>query len=461
MKKIIKPIKEALKQPEAIKYQVVRPFQLMLQSSLASTVLLVIATALALAWANSSFHELYYHFRETLVSFSIGGFKVTKELSHWVDEGLMSLFFFVVGLEIKKEMMVGELNTRAKAMLPIWAAIGGMVCPALVYVLFNYGEPSSGGWGIPMATDIAFALGAIHLLGKRVPIGLKVFLSAFAIADDLGAVFVIALFYTKDIVVENLLVSVIIIICIAIMNFFWVRKTLPYALLGILLWFFILGSGVHATVAGILVAMFIPAKGKYETERFIERVSAQLYEFRCPLDGCGYSILLNEQHQQAVLDIERACHDVETPLQRISNALHPWVSFVVLPLFAFMNAGVVINAESLAGAFSSTLTMGVVFGLVAGKPLGIILFSFIAVRSGLAALPEGVRWKHVFGAGILGGIGFTMSLFISGLSFEGMALAEQARMGIMMGSLVSGILGLVYLYVVTGAEGLKREDPGP
>jgi NhaA family Na+:H+ antiporter len=306
-----------------------------------------------------------------------------------------------------------------------------------------------------MATDIAFALGVLYVLGKRVPLGLKVFLSAFAIADDLGAAFIIALFYTREIVVGNLLISLVIIIAIAMMNLFWVRKTLPYAVLGVLLWFFILGSGVHATVAGIAVAMFIPARGKYETERFIDTVMQKLDEFRCPQDGCGYSILLDESHMNAVQGIEEACHDVETPLQRIGKALHPWVNFVVLPLFAFVNVGMPLGASEFSGALASPLSQGVFFGLLIGKPLGIGVFSYIAVRSGLAVLPEGTGWRQIIGAGMLGGIGFTMSLFISGLSFEAAGLAEQAKAGILMGSITAGTLGLSYLYIKSRRQGAR------
>lgn len=459
MRRFIGPIKEALSRPERIKHHVVRPFELFLESSNSSTVLLLIASAAAFALANSPFHEIYYHFRETAISFSLGPFSIEKALAEWVDEGLMSLFFFVVGLEIKREVLVGELNTRAKAMLPIWAAAGGMLVPGLIFLLFNYGRPSMGGWGIPMATDIAFALGLIYVLGKRVPLGLKVFLSAFAIADDLGAAFVIALFYTKDIVVGNLLVSVVIIMAIAVMNILWVRKTLPYAVLGVLLWLFILGSGVHATVAGILVAMFIPAKGKYETEKFIDMVMQKINEFRCPQDGCGYSILLNESHLNAVQAIEEACHDVETPLQRIGKALHPWVNFVVLPLFAFVNVGMPLGASEFAMALASPLSQGVFFGLLIGKPLGITVFSYIAVRSGLAVLPEATGWRQIIGAGMLGGIGFTMSLFISGLSFEAAGLQDLAKSGILIGSVASGTLGLLYLYMMSRGHGGVRPDP--
>jgi len=376
----------------------------------------------------------------------VGDFSISHSLREWIDEGLMSIFFFIVGLEIKREVLVGELATLKKAFFPVAAAIGGMLVPAAIYIIFNHGEETAHGWGIPMATDIAFALGAIFVLRNRVPLSLRIFLSAFAIADDIGAVLVIALFYTQEIVAHYFVISLILVLCIAAANFFGVRETLPYGLLGLLLWFAILGSGLHATVAGIVVAAFIPAKGLYNTDQFLQKTQSYLSEFQCPPDGCGFSVMQNERHRNAILSIELACHNSETPLQRLEHALHPWVAFGVIPLFALVNAGLTFGGMNLVEVFTSPVTLGITLGLFLGKPIGVTLFAFLAVMSGLASLPSGARWSHILGAGFLGGIGFTMSLFISGLSFPTHEMQDFAKIGIILGSCLSGLVGLILLH---------------
>jgi NhaA family Na+:H+ antiporter len=405
---------------------------------------LFFATILAFIWANlypSSYHSTWH----TELTISLGHFQITNSLVHWIDEALMTLFFFTVGLEIKRELLVGELASLKRALLPIAAALGGMLLPAAIYAAFNYGTPTAKGWGIPMATDIAFSLGVLAILRDKVPLGLRIFLSAFAIADDLGAVLIIALFYTQEIVWQYLIVSGLFLVGLALANRLWIEWTLVYALLGIGMWFAILGSGVHATVAGVLVAMFIPARARYDTDAFLSKVKEYTNEFECEPGSCGYTILLNQEHLSAVRAIEEACHDVETPLQRLEHGLQPWVSFLVLPLFALANAGLVLEELHLTDAITHPVTLGVTLGLVVGKPLGIFIFTYLASKTLKAPLPSGVRWFHIIGAGILGGIGFTMSLFISGLSFGRAEFAELSKLGIIMGSLVSGLLGLLLL----------------
>ncbi len=443
----IEKIKNFFAKRGELNFQFVRPFQLFLKKEASSSLLLALATLIALIWANSPYSSTYHHFWETDLTIALGDIMISKSLRHWIDEGLMAVFFFIVGLEIKREILVGELASFRKALLPVAAAIGGMLVPALIYFSLNYGQPSAHGWGIPMATDIAFALGAIYVLGNRVPLGLRIFLSAFAIADDLGAVFVIALFYTKEIVVKYFLVSLLIVSCIAVLSFFQVRKTLFYAVLGIGLWLALLGTGLHATVAGIVIAMFIPARGRYDTDRFIQEVGYFLSEFQCPPEGCGHSILLNQRHLSVVQSIEMACHHVETPLQRLEHSLHPWVAFVVVPLFALANAGIVLEGMDVMHAVTSPLTLGIILGLLLGKPLGITFMSWLAVKSGLASLPKGVTWPHIIGASILGGIGFTMSMFIAGLSFERPEMLDYAKLGILIASFVAGVAGLITLYL--------------
>jgi NhaA family Na+:H+ antiporter len=405
---------------------------------------LFFAAVLALVWANlsaASYHDLWH----TDLSIGLGHLQLTKSLIHWIDEALMTLFFFTVGLEIKRELLVGELASLKQALLPIAAALGGMLLPAAIYTAFNYGTPAAKGWGIPMATDIAFSLGVLAILRDKVPSGLRIFLSALAIADDLGAVLIIALFYTQTIVLDYLAIAGLFLLGLAVANRLWIRWTLVYALLGIGMWFAILGSGVHATVAGVVVAMFIPAKAKYGTDTFLGKVKAYTEQFECEPGSCGYTILLNKQHLDAVLAIEEACHNVETPLQRLEHGLQSWITVVILPLFALANAGLVLKGVDIMHAISHRITLGVALGLGIGKPVGISLFTYLAFKVLKTPLPSGVNWSHIFGAGILGGIGFTMSLFISGLSFFSDEFAELSKLGIMSGSLFSGILGLLVL----------------
>jgi len=303
-----------------------------------------------------------------------------------------------------------------------------------------------------MATDIAFALGAIALFGNRLPAGLRLFLTAFAIADDLGAVFIIAFFYTKTILWKYLFFSIIIIIILFLANLFWIRYTLIYSVMGILLWFTILMSGIHATISGILLAMFIPAKGKYDTDIFLNKVNKILHNFKCEEQSCGYTILLNRDHLDSIHSLELACHDVETPLQRMEHNLHPWVAFLVLPLFALANTGVNIYEIPLITALLHPITLGIAAGLIIGKPLGITLASYIAIKSGIAVMPEEVRWPHIIGASMLGGIGFTMSLFISSLSFSSSLYHDFSRLGILSGSLIAAILGILFLSFQLNSE---------
>ena len=426
--------------------QIFKPTQRFFKKEATSSLLLIAATIIALVWANSGAFEWYHHLWHTEVSIHFGHTVISKGLSHWVNDGLMALFFFTVGLEIKREILVGELSSPQKALFPVFAALGGMIIPALIYVAINLGNPSVSGWGIPMATDIAFALGAIAIFGKRLPMGLRVFLAAFAIADDLGAVLVIALFYTNEIVVSNLLVCAGLVVLLGICNFLWVRSTLIYVILGILVWLAVLGSGIHATAAGVLVSFFIPARGKYDTDRFIRNVNKRLNAFECSDNSCGFSILLNQDHLSAVKALEMDCQDVETPLQRMLHALHPWVAFLVLPIFALGNAGLSLGEIDLVKALTDPVSLGIMLGLFVGKPVGIFLFSYLSVKLKIAVIPEGIRWPHVFGVSLLGGIGFTMSLFISGLSFNDSTLLNYSKLAILCISVVSAIAGILFLF---------------
>ena len=426
--------------------QIVKPAQRFFQKEATSSLLLIAATVVALVWANCPAFESYHHLWHTDIRFGFGQSVISKSMIHWVNDGMMALFFFTVGLEIKRELLVGELSTPRKALFPVFAAIGGMVFPGIIFAAINLGTASISGWGIPMATDIAFALGALAIFGKRLPIGLRVFLAAFAIADDLGAVLVIALFYTKEIIWSNLVICGFLVALLGICNFLWVRSTLIYVVLGLLIWLAVLGSGVHATAAGVLVSLFIPAQGKYDTDRFIQNVRERLEAFQCTEQSCGFSILLNQEHYDAVQGLEMDCQNVETPLQRMLHALHPWVAFLILPIFALGNAGLTFGEINLAEALTHRVSLGIIFGLFIGKPLGITLLSYLSVKMNVSALPEGIRWPHIFGVSLLGGIGFTMSLFISGLSFTAPDLLNYSKLAVLIVSVLSALAGILFLF---------------
>ncbi len=402
--------------------------------------LLLAFTVLALIWANSPFSESYFHIFEGMhLTIGIGEWTLSKTVLHWVNDGLMAVFFFVVGLEIKREVMAGQLASMRKAALPIAAAIGGMVIPAMIYSFINIGGPGANGWGIPMATDIAFTLGVLALLGSRVPTSLKVFFTALAIADDIGAVAVITLFYTHDIFFAPLLVGAGILVLLVIMNRMHVNRPTPYAILGIALWLAFLYSGVHATVAGVLLAMTIPARNAINRDRFTQKVHAllEVYEESC----CQSEWAMNDHHLRDLLDqIDDLADRVQSPLQRLEDGLHPWVTYFILPVFALANAGVHLSGEAFA-TILTPISLGIIIALPLGKALGISAFSWLAVTFRLADLPEGVSWPQLLASSWLAGIGFTMSLFVANLAFTGPEALETAKIGIIGASLLAGLLG--------------------
>ncbi len=373
------------------------------------------------------------------LSVGLGGFSIEKDLTHWINDGLMAIFFLVVGLEIKREFLVGELSSPRRAALPIAAAIGGAVLPAVIYLVINFGTEGVSGWGIPMATDIAFALGVLALLGERAPLGLKVFLTALAIVDDILAVVVIALFYTSDVSWGALGFGAAFLGALVAANWAGVGKPLPYALLGIGLWFCFLQSGVHATIAGVLLAMTVPASSYIDTGEFIKRSRELLNRFERAGER-GDEVLINDERQGALHALNRANEDVEPPLQELEHTLHPWVVFLIVPLFALANAGVALG-DDLAATLLDPVSLGIVAGLLLGKQLGITTFAWLTVKSGVSEMPQGVTWLHIYGAGWLAGIGFTMSLFISDLAFTEGPLLDVAKVGILTASLIAGIVG--------------------
>ncbi len=407
------------------------------------SILLLIATVIALVWANSLWAESYFYLWETEVGLVYGSQEFFLSLHAWVNDGLMAIFFFLVGLEIKRELLVGELSNRRKAMLPIAAAIGGMLFPGLIYTLINFGGPGQDGWAIPTATDIAFALGVLALMGSRVPVELKVFLTALAIADDMGAVVVIALFYTGELHYAALGVAFILVAIIYALGRLNFINYFIFTLLAIGVWFAVHESGIHATVAGILVALVIPIKAKLDPDKFFSEGVDRLKELTHQ-EWTRQSMLTNPLQRAAIQELNQATQAMEPPLMKLEYALHPYVAFFILPLFALSNAGVQFNQNFLSDLFSP-VSLGVIFGLVMGKQVGVTLFSWLAVRTGLAQLPTGVQWRQIYGLGWLAGIGFTMSLFITELAFDDNQLKDQATMGILAASLIAGGCGYFIL----------------
>ena len=420
-----------------------QPIERFIHAETSSGLLLLATAVVALGWANSPFAASYHHFWETPISLGVGSSALAKPLHHWMNDGLMVIFFFVVGLEIKRELLVGELSSPKKAALPVIAALGGMLVPACVYALFNVGTSGSAGWGIPMATDIAFALGVVALMGNRVPFALKVFLTALAIADDIGAVLVIAVFYTQTLNLPMLAIAGILTLLVIWGNVVGVRSLLFYTVAGIALWYVVMQSGIHATIAGVVLAMIVPAKQRINAEEFTERAEHFIRVFVRETRERA-NILANAEAQTAVRELEAACEHVQTPLSRFEANLHTIVAFVIMPLFALANAGVSVSGDSIGAAFTHPTMLGITLGLLLGKPIGIVLFSWLAVRLGFAGLPESVQWREVWAIGCLGGIGFTMSLFVQSLAFPNVPMLETvAKIGIFAGSISSGLLGYV------------------
>lgn len=433
------------------------PLDNFLKNKPASGILLFLSVVVAMIWVNSGYAEGYHHLWETKFSLNFGDMSLEKSLHHWINDGLMAIFFFVVGLEIKREIIIGDLSKWSQASLPIVAAIGGMVMPALIFYFFNAGEPTVKGWGVPMATDIAFTLGVLSVLGKRVPVSLKIFLTALAIVDDLGAVLIIAFFYTENLFFLYLEYGAIFFMILIIGNFLGVRQTWFYVLVGILgLWIAFLLSGVHATIAGVLLAFTIPAKSKINMPNFIHKSMMHLMEFKKAKSVDGN--YLSEEQQDILEDLKDTGAQAESPLQRMEHALNPFVSFLVLPLFALSNAGVEITDGFLEGLFSN-VSLGIFFGLVLGKFLGIFGFSAIFIKMGLAKLPPNSTWAHLVGAGVMAGIGFTMSIFISDLAFNDPEIREQAKISILIASIAAGLIGtLIFRYFTSKPEKHKGKN---
>jgi len=421
-----------------------RPINDFLRKEASGGILLIIFTVIALAWANSPWYDSYHELWDTYISINAGNFDLNLSLHHWINDGLMVIFFFVVGLEIKRELLVGELSSFKQAALPVAGAIGGMLIPAIFYAIFNDGTEASNGWGIPMATDIAFVVGILAILGSRVPLGLKVFVVSLAIADDIGAVMVIAIYYTSNISISALIGTGVILVLLGIVNKLGVKSLYIYSYLGLLLWLAVLQSGIHASIAGVLLAFTIPAKTRINTKGFSRNTRDLLDKFERAGEH-GENVLTNETRQADVMAIEQCCDRILSPLQRFEHWLHPWSSFVIMPLFALANAGVTLKGMDLGEALVSPVSIGIIAGLFLGKQFGIFAFAWLAVKIKVASLPEGVNWSKIYGAGILAGIGFTMSLFIAGLAFTDDSILNLSKIGILTASLIAGVVGYLIL----------------
>jgi NhaA family Na+:H+ antiporter len=420
-----------------------RPIQIFARYKLAGAGLLLLATVSAVVWANSAWAHSYHALLELPITISVGSFRLTETVHHLINDGLMSMFFFLVGLEIKRELLVGELSSARKATLPAIAALGGMLAPALIYFAVNPAGPERAGWGIPMATDIAFALGVLAVAGSRIPIGLKVLLTALAIVDDIGAVLVIAVFYTDSIATWSLIAGVIGVGFSMAMNWAGVRNWLAYLAFGLLVWLAFLESGVHATIAALLMAFTIPARTRIDGTGLVTRLEASVQEMRRV--GPPADKGLNTPEQQHVLDRLSTVRNMgSAPLQDLEHTMAGVVTFFVLPLFALANAGVSLEGVGLE-SLTSGVTLGVMLGLLLGKPLGIVGFSWLAVRMRLADLPASVTWGQIVGVGLLAAIGFTMALFIGGLAFADPAHLDSAKLGILVTSVIAAVLGLFIL----------------
>jgi NhaA family Na+:H+ antiporter len=425
------------------------PLEEFIHRQTTSGVLLMICAVAALVIANSPLRESYEHLLHVELSLGAGEGAFSLSLHHWINEALMVLFFLVMGLELKRELLVGELSSPRQALLPIMAAAGGMLIPALCYVAVNPEGHSARGWGIPMATDIAFAIGALSLLGARVPKNLVTFLIALAIVDDLGAVAVIALFYTDTIDMQALALAAGCTVLLATLNLGGVRRPLPYAVVGIGLWCAMLASGVHATIAGVVLAFMIPIRPKFETRAFIARVRESAVNMEEAVAD-NPDIIHNNRLRSLVISLGDGVMLAQAPAQRAEHALHMPVAYLVIPMFALANAGIPIDFAGFGEYLGHPVTLGVLAGLLVGKPLGIAGFTWLTVRLGWASLPPGLGMAHILGVGLLGGIGFTMSIFIADLAFTGLPKdLLMAKTGILLASTVAGVGGYCWLRFLT------------
>lgn len=423
--------------------------QSFLESQTSGGLVLLICTVIALVVANVPALQHLQELWHIEAGFSIGNFKIEMSVMHWINDALMAVFFFVVGLEIKREMLVGELSSVKKATLPIFAALGGMLVPAAIYAIFNHGTPTSNGWGIPMATDIAFAVGVISILGKRCPSALKIFLLALAIVDDLGAIIVLALFYpSHELNFVFMGLALVVFLILILFNKMKVNSPYVYMMFGLVLWYFVFRSGIHATIAGVLLAITIPSKTTINEVRFFVKVKHLLEKFK-ENGNSEVEVLANPKQMEVIHDINEEVDAINPLMHRFESALHPISHFLIIPLFALANAGVTLDGSILQMSPMPAVVPGIFFGLLLGKPIGITLFSYISVKTRLAELPGGVPWKQIFAIGMVAGIGFTMSIFVDNLAFSDPVHLNLGKAAILVTSFVSAICGMLAVLLTT------------
>ncbi len=426
--------------------KVLSPLEDFIHRQTTSGILLMLCAVVALYLANSEWSELYHRLLQLPFTIGVPGFELSKSIHHWINDGLMAVFFFVIGLELKREILVGELADPKQAILPIVAAIGGMLVPVLIYIAINPEGHTFDGWGIPMATDIAFALGALALLGKRVPKTLLTFLVALAIVDDLGAVMVIAVFYTETINIFALILAAAMLILLISLNLGGIRHPLPYILLGIILWIAMLKSGVHATLAGIFLAFTIPMRPKYDPARFLTHINEMLDKIKKAYQH-NDNIIINHELRARVRALGEGVNLVQAPAQTMEHTMHLPSAYIVIPVFSLANAGIPIDWSSFDSIVTHPVSIGIAAGLIFGKLIGIAGFSWLAIKLGLTSLPNDLNFKHIIGVALMGGIGFTMSIFIAELGFAHSADdLLMAKTGILFASLIAGVSGFLWLY---------------
>ena len=425
-------------------------------SQWAGGVILLFCSLVAIVLSNLPWTaEWFHHFWHNELSIRVGTFEVSSTFEEWINDGLMVIFFFTVGLEIKREMLAGQLASVKQASLPIIGAIGGMIVPALIYAAFNAGTPTAAGWGVPMATDIAFALGVLSLLGNRVPLSLKIFLTALAIVDDLGAILVIAIFYTSTVKWVVLLMIALVVGFLILLNRMKVYAMKYYLIPSIALWLLFLDSGIHATIAGVIIAMTIPTRPRFSKSYFMHKTHS-IYKNLYYYDEPGVELLANEPQHEALEDLRKIARNSISPSQRLEYALHSTVTFFIMPLFALANAGVVIDFARFGEIFNHQ-SLGIIAGLVIGKPLGIFGLCWLGVKLGICILPKLVSWAQFLAVGCVGGIGFTMSIFINNLAFDDPALIANGKIAILMASVLAGVVSYFVVNLASKRRGANTK----
>lgn len=420
--------------------KIISPFQKFVRIESLSGLLLFSATLIALIWANSSYTQTYESIWQYKVGVRFQNFELEKPLILWINDGLMAIFFFLIGLELKREFLIGELDTLKKAAFPFFAALGGVIVPIVLFLILNKNHETTQGWGIPMATDIAFALAILKLLGDKVPLSIKVFLTAFAIIDDIGAVLVIAIFYSASINWMLLVYAFGLLLVLGILSYRKIYLSYLSLFFGVIIWFLFLKSGIHPTIAGVLLAFTIPIRQKINVKEYTNKISDIINQIKSSSNN--NNDMLSKAQLEQIEELEICTEKVRSPLQDLEYGLHHWVAFFIMPVFALSNAGVAINTDM---NIDFALLLNIMLGLVVGKLVGISLFSYIGVKLKITELPSGIRFKQIIGVAILAGVGFTMSIFITNLAFVEAIYIDSAKIGILVGSLISGVLGYFVL----------------